>query len=174
MLIDELIAFVNAQISFQETRAKNWGPLSKTPNEKIYESALNTLSSLRDLIEYLEEQQRATTPVPRSLGDISDLPAELVKELSVKRLDELETQILAIMRSCDGEANLDQVLVGLYRSYKVVQTRRFVQNKLYRMSQKGIVFAIHGQRAAYSLEQQPETEAEFQVRMQEQDDEVPF
>ena len=112
---------------------------------------------LKKAIADLNEQKRLNAPIPRELGDLSDLPEELIRELSVKRTDELEDQILTVMRACDNgrEVNLDQILVGLYRKYKVAQTRRFLQNKLYRMYKKGLAFPVRGRRA-YSLEAQPE------------------
>jgi hypothetical protein len=128
---------------------------------RTYERATETnpnhapmIPKLRELAEYLAEQKRLAAPIPRALGDISDLPEELIRELSIQKTDELDDQILTVMRACDGEAGLDQVLVGLYRKFKVVQTRRFLQNKLYRMAKKELIYQIPGQRAAYSLDPQ--------------------
>jgi hypothetical protein len=109
---------------------------------------------LKKAVADLNEQKRLAAPIPRDLGDLSDLPEELLRELSVKKTDELEDQILTIMRACEGsEVNLDQILVGLYRKFKVSQTRRFLQNKLYRMYKKDLVYPVPGRRA-YSLEPQ--------------------
>lgn len=126
------------------------------------------------MLAYFKEQERLAAPIPKSLGDLSDLPDELVKELSAKRVDDLEEQILVVIRACGGEANLDQVLVGLYRKYKVVQTRRYTQNKLYRMSQKELIYPLPGQRAAYSLEPQAEEKKPPSTFDQDLDDEIPF
>ncbi len=76
-------------------------------------------------------------------------------------MDELETQIVIVMKACEGnDANLDQILVGLYRKFKVAQQRRFLQNKLYRMSKKGLVHQVPGQRAVYTLTPPPAPQAE--------------
>src|SRR5690349_20672713 len=93
------------------------------------------IGRLKKTLGFLNDQKRLTAPIPKSLGDLSDLPDELIRELSVKRTDELEDQILTVMRACDGGkvVDLNQILVGLYRKFKVVQNRRFLQNKLYRM-----------------------------------------
>lgn len=89
----------------------------------------------------------------KSLGDLSDIPAALLHELSVwKKTDELEEQILTVIRACDGgAANLDQVLVGLYRKFKTIHLRRFMQNKLYRMSKNNLISPVPGQRATYKI-----------------------
>lgn len=112
------------------------------------------ISKLKTLSDFLAEQKRLATPIPRTLGDVSDLPPELIRELSLPKTDELEDQILVVMRACEGDAGLDQVLVGLYRKFGVAQTRRFIQNKLYRMSKKELVYQVAGERAVYSLEPQ--------------------
>ncbi len=71
------------------------------------------------------------------LADTSDLPPELLKELSNVQADELETQIFAILGTCGGSADLDQLLIGLFRKFGTVHKRRFLQNKLWRMVRKG-------------------------------------
>jgi len=148
--------------------------------------ALSTAERLRNVAGFLTEQKRITAPIPKALGDLSDLPGELLRELSIPKTDELDDQILTVMRACGGEAGLDQVLVGLYRKYKVVQTRRFIQNKMYRMSKKELIHQVPGQRAAYSLEPQPATSIQpngyddsYDQRpgsshRDELDDEIPF
>ena len=71
--------------------------------------------------------------------DLSGLPAELIAELSVGRTDELEQQILAVLRERGEGVALDDILVGLYRRFGVIQTRRRIQSRLYRMRDKELV-----------------------------------
>src|ERR1700744_465922 len=52
--------------------------------------------------------------------DTSDLPPELLKELSAGHADKLEEQIVEVMRALGGNADLDQLLIGLYRKSKTV------------------------------------------------------
>jgi predicted nucleic acid-binding Zn-ribbon protein len=176
-MMDETIATVKDALRTFE-RAASANPAHASMAER-----------LKKAVADLNEQKRLNTPIPRELGDLSDLPEELIRELSVKRTDELEDQILTVMRACDGgkEVNLDQVLVGLYRKYTVVQTRRFLQNKLYRMYKKGLAFPVSGRRA-YSLDHQPEPQGGYDEgygempiaadrsasRNRDLDDEIPF
>jgi len=85
------------------------------------------------------------------LTDLSDLPPALLDELSVAHADPLEAQIAAVLRSCGGRADLDQVLIGLYRQFDTIQKRRFLQNKLWRMVRKGQVRKAKGERGLFSL-----------------------
>ena len=88
-----------------------------------------------------------TSALPSDLGNILDLPQELRNELSVAKTDELEDQIVTVINAYGGEASLDQVLVGLFRKFEVVQKRRFVQNKLYRMD---MVWGVSGKKGIYT------------------------
>lgn len=88
-----------------------------------------------------------TSALPADLGNIHDLPAELLEELSVAKTDELEDQLVTVIKAYGDEASLDQVLVGLYRKFKVTQKRRFIQNKLYRMD---TVWSVGGKKGVYT------------------------
>ncbi len=83
--------------------------------------------------------------------DTSDLPQELLKELSAGHADKLEDQIVEVMRALGGNADLDQLLIGLYRKSKVVQKRRFLQNKLWRMVRKGLLRKNREDRGTFFL-----------------------
>lgn len=118
-----------------------------TGHADVIESAVAEIVKLRDM----------TSALPADLGSIHDLPQELLDELSVAKTDELEDQLVTVINAYGGEASLDQILVGLYRKFKVSQKRRFLQNKLYRMdtvwsvpSKKGVYTATEPQDASPS------------------------
>ena len=81
-----------------------------------------------------------------------DLPPALLKELSPRRRDQLETQIVAVLAACNGSADLDQVLIGLYRGFGVVEKRRVIQNKLWRLVRTGRICKAKNTRNVFSLE----------------------
>ncbi len=85
-----------------------------------------------DLEEFV---QRSAAPAQKT--DVSDLPPELLKQLSVGLSDPLGAQLIEIFGDSGGCANLDQLLIGLYRRFQVIQNRRFLQNKIWRMVRKG-------------------------------------
>ena len=82
---------------------------------------------------------------------LSDLPAELLSELSASQVDVLERQILAVLEALGGGGDLDEILIGLYRKFGVVQKRRFLQNKLWRMVRKGLTKKPKGARGLFRL-----------------------
>ena len=81
----------------------------------------------------------------------ADLPPALVKELSPRKRDRLEQQIVAVLTACNGSADLDQVLVGLYRGFGVVGKRRVIQNKLWRLVRTGRICKAKNTRNVFSL-----------------------
>ncbi|MCZ0811110.1 hypothetical protein N5A93_02595 [Roseovarius sp. EGI FJ00037] len=122
-----------------------------------------------------------TSALPPDLGNVHDLPPELLEELSIAKADELEDQLVTVINAYGGEATLDQILVGLYRKFKVTQKRRFVQNKLYRME---MIWSVEGKKGVYttkdpeSVTQAPEgvqgTARSFHIDLGESDEEDPI
>lgn len=113
----------------------------------IYDKRLNALNAT---VDELEELRRITKPIPASYGDLSDLPPELIKELSGIKVDDLEQQIFTIVKTGGKEVALDAVLIELYRRFDITQTRKFLQNKLWRMAQKELIFSVPGRKGVYS------------------------
>jgi hypothetical protein len=108
------------------------------------------MAFLQALVDEVEDLRRVTKPIPASYGDLSDLPPELMKELSGIKVDDLEQQIFTIIKSGGDEVDLDAVLIELFRRFKVVQTRKFLQNKLWRMAQKELIFSVPSRKGVYS------------------------
>ncbi len=133
----------------------------------------------------LKRLEAMTRPIPIVDGDdLSDLPPELLSELTVAKTDALEDQIATVINATGGEADIDTILIYLFRRFKVIQTRRYIQNKLWRMVQKGLLFSVEGRKGHYST--RPETTVEFVDSSNspmggddappedEYDDEIPF
>lgn len=116
------------------------------------------LGFLNALVSEVEEFRRITKPIPASYGDLSDLPTELMKELSGVKVDDLEQQIYTVIKSGGVEVDLDAVLIELFRRFQVVQTRKFLQNKLWRMAQKELIFSVPSRKGVYSAVR-PQSEA---------------
>ncbi|WP_375393598.1 hypothetical protein [uncultured Sphingomonas sp.] len=98
----------------------------------------------------IEELRRVTKPIPKSYGDINDLPPELLRELTGIKVDDLEQQLFNIINSSLDDVELDTILIELYRRHNVLQTRKFLQNKLWRMVQKGVIESVAGKKGVYS------------------------
>jgi hypothetical protein len=91
--------------------------------------------------------------VGRRLGDLSDLPDALRKQIAAARLDDLEEKIVKTIRErYGGIANIDEIMVGLYRDHQyVTEDRRQLANKLYRMQRERIVESVPKRKGVYKL-----------------------
>ena len=130
-------------------------------DEAVADRQLNIAENLDAVIAELEELQRITRPIPASYGDLSDLPPELMKELTGIKVDDLEQQLFTIIKTGGGEVDLDAILIEMYRRFKVIQSRKFLQNKLWRMAQKGVIFTIPGRKGVYSAQIAKENDDDF-------------
>lgn len=158
--------------------------LVETANRSSSESTRARLleygSELSEAYNHILVLEAQTSALPPDLGNIHDLPEELLAELSVAKTDELEDQIVTVINAYGGTATLDQILVGLFRKFKVIQKRRFIQNKLYRMD---MVWSVPGRKGVYSTTEpaRAETDAEIeailgtgQTQEDEDNSEIPF
>lgn len=88
------------------------------------------------------------------LGDLRDLPEEILRQLPSARMDELERSIIELIGEVfDGFASVDEVFVGLYRKTGVIHDRRKVSSKLYRMvnAKPPLLEAVPKRRGVYRL-----------------------
>lgn len=142
-------------------------------------------AQLRELISETKALRRWKMPVPASYGDISDLPDELVSQLSGIKTDELEEQIYGVVKAAGAEIELDRLLIELFRRFGSVHERRFINNKCYRMAQKGLIFQVPGRKGVYTTlkpevatyddeEDEPEVEPAKATDFSNLDDEIPF
>lgn len=109
------------------------------------------IDALKELIGYCEEQLARNTPVDPELGDLSDLPKELLAELNLSAPSELEQRIVAIIKNCpDEKSNINTILVELFRRHGVKQKRRNMQNKLWRMMDNKLIYGVDGEKGVYT------------------------
>jgi hypothetical protein len=99
----------------------------------------------------LESGGKGSSPAAARAAE-TELPPALLRELSSRKRDALEQQIVAVLAAGGGSADLDQVLIGLYRSFGVIAKRRVIQNKLWRLVRTGRICKAKDTRNVFSLE----------------------
>ena len=78
-----------------------------------------------------------------------DLPPEVLAQLSKRRAgDDLADQILGLFGST--ALGIDEVIIAMWRSHKIVLRRKFVMSKLYRMMMAGTLSPVPGERGRYT------------------------
>ncbi|MBK6802824.1 MAG: hypothetical protein IPG83_15460 [Novosphingobium sp.] len=86
----------------------------------------------------------------RRIGRLEDLPEALRNQLQLAKVADLDQAIVDLIRDdLEGVANLDEILVGLYRRRGEVLERHFLSNKLYRMNKAGLIRSVSGKKGVY-------------------------
>jgi len=146
--------------------------IEENPDAANVERNKSDLAALTSLVSDAEEFHARNLPVDPDLGDVSHLPAELVKELTLSAPSELEQRIIAIINSCDDKtANINTILVELYNRHKVIQKRRNMNNKLWRMISNKLIWSVDGEKGVYTTIKPEEPAYKEPVQV---DDEDPF
>lgn len=91
--------------------------------------------------------------VGKRFGDINDLPDVLKKQLNLGQLDDLERKIVQTIEGrFSGIASVDEIIVGLYRDFGfIAEDRRYIANKLYRMTKSNILLSVKKRKGVYEL-----------------------
>ena len=153
--LDALTSFVNEQINFHEQLLDTARAQNDERQVLRRTSVIGRYRQICDVIEFSRNHNKTrpqTLRLALSWEEVHDLPPELLAELSVSDGDKLEFQIVQIMEDLGGAASLDRLLVALYRETKEIYQRTWLNNRLYRMAQKEMIFSVPGKKGVYSTE----------------------
>jgi hypothetical protein len=90
------------------------------------------------------------TPQHDARYDLSDLPPELVQELSEEATREVAHPLIEIIDGRGGTATLDEILIDLYRKYKKVGKRASVARRLSVLLRRGLCRLVPGASGYYT------------------------
>jgi hypothetical protein len=155
--IETFISFVKEQIELQERFSTKYAYHPYRQNLHV-----RTRQKFVELKEYLEgskdqsllgDVQKRRSPsrkVVLSLKDLDGLPEELLKELNIAESDRQELLIEDIITAAGGVLSLDKIIIELYRRTREITKRNTLISRLYRMSNKGIIYSLPGKKGLYS------------------------
>lgn len=90
--------------------------------------------------------------VGKRLGNLASLPKELRDQLQDQGPDELSSRIMAIIKiDFQGVANLDEILVGLYKRSGEIHRRPFITTKMHKMIKEGLVEPVQNKKGIYKV-----------------------
>jgi len=157
MNMQESTRFVNDRIAYHQDRLRRYSddpPYRIEIHENLikgFKALIETLEAAQAIIDSPDSQSPIALPINiDSLGDISDLPEEILNELSPFRAEKKELEIIEIIRGRGGTANLDQIIIDSYRKSLIVYKRRLLSNKIHRMAKRGLVKTA-GKKGTYSV-----------------------
>ena len=162
-------------IDFVKALAANYRRIARESEDENPTRAKHqgqTAANLESLIQEIEIARKRLRPLSADLGDLSDLPEEVMQQLNLTKVDELEQQLRDIVASADGaQVGLDKIIVEAFRRHKVVKSRTYIMNKLYRMGQKGSIESVEGKKGVYFVPKVWSTSGGFADDL---DSEIPF
>ena len=177
MPIEEEVRFVKSQIEHHAKTAAWHSSKGRFDKEARHKGLHKRFVSLLSKIKEIEKQEVSSAPTKVSsnnvggrLGDLSDVPEHIRKQLVTVQVDELEQQILDVIGSeFGGSASIDEIMVGLWRKYKVGdKDREFLARKIYRMVRSNSVFSVPKRKGIYALNA-PETIGESDTEVETTD-----
>jgi hypothetical protein len=165
------IEFVKSQAEFQRRQAIRFANEPKRNalhlgSAERFESLHSCLVDLQDkldkkptLFDDLGDQSNMRR-ISLSWEEVEGLPPELLEELSVSESDKTEFIIRSLIVELGGVASLDRILVALFRQSGEVTKRAALNQRLYRMVQKEMVYSVNGKKGVYSARPLTEEESE--------------
>ena len=89
------------------------------------------------------------------LGDLADLPEALrsqLKPIKAKRLNAFHALVLAVIADCfGGKANIDEILVGVWRLTETVVDRKKIARALCQLKKLGMLTPAPARSGIYKL-----------------------
>ena len=171
--IDAQSEFLGEQIEFHKSRAEqykgNSNPYRSIKHAEVAADFRGIKSALMALHQHIDDKNDTKKSSSRPFlsltqEDLTDLPDEQMKELSISSADKAEFSIILMLEKSleksGGIMSLDQIIVALYLESKEVQKRATVTARLYRMAQKEMIYTVPLKKGVYSLNEISAEEAE--------------
>jgi hypothetical protein len=156
------LPFVKEQIAIQERLARKYEdqPWRKDLHEKsaaqfrlLADDMVAAQRIVNKANDAIERSKTASRNLSLSLKEIEGLPKELLSELSISDADKLEFSIMNAIEDAGGILSLDKILIALYRETGEIHKRNTITSRLYRMAQKGMIFAVGMRKGIYSTQE---------------------
>lgn len=169
--IPQHIEFVKSQQTFHERQALRF--VDDFRRRDLHAGTVEKFKSLANYLTKLEENLSGGSPIgggsvlpggqyrlALTREEVEGLPEELMNELKVSDADKAEFNIIALIDEAGGVTTLDRILVALYRQSGEIVKRANLNARLYRMSQKDLVYGVPGKKGVYSTK--PLTEEDIE------------
>jgi len=161
------IEFVKSQLAFHEAQAVKYANEPRRAERHHstairFRALLSDLTEAAQLLETLPELRERAGNAPRltlAWDEIEGLPPEVLAELSISDSDKTEFSVQSAIRELGGVASLDRLIVYLFKTTGEVHKRTPLNQRLYRMSQKDMIFSVPGKKGVYSISPLTEEDA---------------
>lgn len=148
--VDEVKQFCQEQADFHEKQSTRSNLKPERQNKHV-----RLANKFKDAVTALSgSQQPEHAPAQGDLFridpyDVSDLPEELVNELTIPKSDNDEVRMVHLLRLAGRPLSINEIMVGLFRKFGDVSKRTTVNSRLYRMANKGDLVSMD--KGVYAL-----------------------
>lgn len=87
------------------------------------------------------------------LGKVKTLPKELADQINAKSRSGKDALLIDVINDLDGAANMDEIIIYLYREHNIIEKKANLANRVYRMIRDGRLFSIEGKRGVYTTKE---------------------
>lgn len=91
---------------------------------------------------------------------LDGLPAELLKTLSITKTKPIDKDLIDIIKSFNGVATLDEIMIRRYRQTNEVPDRQYLNNRLLNLVKRKMLVKVPKTKAVYSLPEYSQPEAQ--------------
>ncbi len=162
-ILSKQLPFVNEQMAFHEKMIEKYSSgkfqsefranQHTLTRDKFKELSADIIIADKELDAPKKKDLSGVKHLSLSLQELEGLPEELINELSVSDADKTEFVIANLINEDGGILSMDKILIGMYKKTGEIIKRQTMTSKLYRMSQKGLVFSVPGKKGFYSTEE---------------------
>ena len=100
------------------------------------------------MTNYIEDIK--DSPLYLKPEDLEDLPPELLSQLNITESDKKDMYLIKLIEKCGGIISLDKLLIAIYKDSGEIYERNKLMARLYRMSQKGLIYTHPYKKGQYS------------------------
>lgn len=160
-MIDKFIRLVKSQIEHYEAQVARYPP--ENPNHRPGQVAMykRLIQEHSELLEHLEsraaglgstaqDSEQLSRTGDEEPEDLSGLPEELLKQLSESVTKDSTDPLIEIIKDRGGSANLDEVLIDLYRKHSEIAKRTQISNRLFRLAKRKRIWKVPGRKGVYT------------------------
>lgn len=162
-ILSKHLPFVNEQMTFHEKMVEKFSSgkfkddfranQHSATRDKFKEIAADLIIADKELDSPRKKDLSGVKQLSLSLEDLEGLPEELVNELSVSDADKTEFAIVNLINENGGILSMDRILIGMYKKTGEIIKRQNMTSRLYRMSQKGLIYSVPNKKGFYSTEE---------------------
>lgn len=146
--IDELLLFVKSQSDYQQSRAEHYGKSDDSIRQQEYQKRADMFCHVLYFIDSNKPIKKDSLYI--TAEDLVGLPQELIDALNITPSDKKDFLIADIIKELGGIAMLDKIMIAIYRKTGEIETRTKLTARIYRMINKGLVFAHPSKKGVYT------------------------